>query len=526
MTEKIAGVNRSARVACVQLDSRIPDFCRHVIMPRYGLPVIGALLQKEGYEVKVFVEHVAPPDLEWVASADVILLSALTGAANVTYALVDWLRERTPAPIVMGGEHASSFAEDALDHVDYVVRREGDRIILDLVRGLTTGRPVQGLPGLSYVRDGRKVHNPPGDVPDNIDVSHDLSVIHGYPKEDGWALLFKRRKVKIICVQSTRGCPYSCDFCVTPRLFGYSYRYRDVEVVVDDILRKLPYGREFLFVDNLFAINKPRTHHLLDRMIEAGIGRRAIFTCFCRVEIGRDPEMLAKMHAAGVRTICLGLESIDNATLSGIHKRQKVTDMIEAIAAIRRAGIRASGSFIAGSEGDTRESLLATTDFAIEHGLTSFYYISLWYYPDDPRSPIELQRQIMPSFDYCTGHFVTHFPARMKPSTLQRTIVDAQRRFWSLKRAAGCALRGDLATAVHLAGHRYALREVERHQLEYAAYLEGIEQGYYDEHENLIPERIARREPDPIVRRNAAAGVVRLDTLRHVEHAAGVACGN
>jgi hypothetical protein len=124
------------------------------------------------------------------------------------------------------------------------------------------------------------------------------------------------------------------------------------------------------------------------------------------------------------------------------------------------------------------------------------------------------ERLIMPSFDYCTGHFVTHFPQRMKPSTLQRTLVDAQRRFWSLRRAAGLAAHGDLAGAAHIAAHRWAFRPVEERQLAYAEQLEKIEAGYYGTDGLLALERVARRPLDEIVRRTAASGVVALDTLR------------
>ena len=509
-----SGSSRFRRIACVQLEARFPDFCHRVISPRYGLPVIGALLESEGYEVKVFIEHVAAPDRDWILSADVILMSALTGAATRTYEFVDWLKARTAAPIILGGEHASSFANDSLEWVDFVVRREGDAIILDLLRALETGGSLEQIPGLSYELDGQVVHNESADVPENINVPHDLEIIHGYPKEDGLRLLLKRGMKKVICVQATRGCPYRCSFCVAPRLFGYSYRHREVEAIIDDIRRKLPYGRDFLFVDNLFALDEKKTDLLLDRMIEEGFGQRARFTIFCRVEISEKPELLAKMHRAGVRTICLGLESINDVALAGINKQQKLSDMVAAIGAISTVGIRPSGSFIAGNEGDTRKSLLDTVRFAIEANLSSFYFISLWFYPGDPRSPLIPQRQIIPSFDYCTGHFVTHFPTDMKPSTLQRTIVDAQRIFWDNKRALRSLVRGKFAKAIHLAGHRFAFERVEKHQLAHVQYLESIEQGYYDSDEKLIMRRILQRQPDPIVRRAATAGEVELDSRK------------
>ncbi len=168
------------RVACVQQESRLPDFCNMVIMPRYGLPVIGALLDQAGYEVKVFIEHVAPPDRDWILGADALLLSCLTGAASRTYEFANWVRARKQMPIVLGGEHGSSFPDEALEWVDYVIRGEGDESIMELFKALEEELPVNKISGLCYWHDGTKIYNPMKEAPANIDVVHDLSLIHGY----------------------------------------------------------------------------------------------------------------------------------------------------------------------------------------------------------------------------------------------------------------------------------------------------------------------------------------------------------
>jgi radical SAM superfamily enzyme YgiQ (UPF0313 family) len=76
-------------------------------MPRYGLPVIGAVLDQAGYEVKIFVEHIAEPDMNWILSADVLLVSAFTGAANKTRDFLQSIRKIRNVPIVLGGKHGS-----------------------------------------------------------------------------------------------------------------------------------------------------------------------------------------------------------------------------------------------------------------------------------------------------------------------------------------------------------------------------------------------------------------------------------
>lgn len=504
--------NKIKRIACVQLEPKLPDFCKHVIMPRYGLPVIGSLLKQAGYEVKVFIEHVAPPDMDWVLSSDVLLLSSFTGAANRTCEFVERVRSKRSIPVILGGEHASSFAEESLDWADFVLRGEGDQSILDLLNALGKDLPLNNISGLSYKQGNNIIHNPMTKVPENIDVVHDLGIIHYYPKEYGFRLLLKRRKAKIICVQATRGCPFGCSFCVAPRLFNYTYRLRDIEAIIEDIRIKLPYGRDFLFTDNIFALNIKKVNILLDRMIEEGFGKAAEFTSFCRIEISKEPETLKKMYRAGFRYICLGLESIDDRALKDINKRQTRSDMITAIRKINDAGIKVSSSFIAGNDTDTPGTLSKIVDFAIENKLDSLHFISLWYYPGDPRCPMPLERIIIPNFDFCTGSFVTHFPMRIKPSMLQRSLVAAQRKFWSIKRALKSALRFNFRHALHLITHRYAYVLVEKEQLRYAKYLETIEDGYYDQNQCLRLDRIAGRPIDPLVARAAKAGNIKLDS--------------
>ncbi len=509
--------NHYKKIACVQYESKMPDFCNMVIMPRYGLPVIGSILDQAGYEVKVFIEHIAEPDKDWIVHADVLLVSSFTGAANRAFEFVDWIRgQKSTMPIILGGEHGSSFAEESLDRVDYVIRGEGDSSILELLQALKKDLPLQNISGLSYRSNGNIQHNPISKAPENIHVVHDLSLIHEYPVEDGFRLFLKRRRVKLICVQATRGCPFRCNFCVAPRLFGYSYRHRNVDAIIEDIRTKLRYGRRFLFTDNLFAIDRKKTNILLDRMIAEGFGETTQFTSFCRVDIYKSPDILDKMYRAGFRYICLGLESIDDEVLHNIDKRQTRQTIIQAVSIIREAGIHVSSSFIAGNEHDTAETPLKIVDFAIEHDINSLHFISLWYYPGDPDCPFPLERMIIPSFDYCTGSFVTHFPMRMRPSTLQRSIVKAQRRFWSLGRAAKCLVSGNLKRALHLASHRYAYTPVEEKQLEYANHLETIEHGYYDSHESLRLDRISTRPLNPIVARASETGLVKFDSVNKI----------
>ena len=77
--------------------------------------------------MRIFVEDVADIDYRDVLSADLVGISTITSTANRAYAMADAIREYG-IPVVMGGPHVTFLADEALDHCDYVIRGEGERI--------------------------------------------------------------------------------------------------------------------------------------------------------------------------------------------------------------------------------------------------------------------------------------------------------------------------------------------------------------------------------------------------------------
>jgi len=89
------------KVTFIELDSAYNDFSTPTIMPRtYGMVVIATLIRNLGYDVKVYCEHIAPVDMERVRESDLICFSGLTGAANKTFALADFIKSNYDVPMV------------------------------------------------------------------------------------------------------------------------------------------------------------------------------------------------------------------------------------------------------------------------------------------------------------------------------------------------------------------------------------------------------------------------------------------
>ena len=102
------------KITCIQLGGEFPDLCSRLVMPDYGLPLIGTILSEAGYDVTVYIEHIKPPEWDRIAKSDLICFSTLNGAAGKTYRLAKEIRSRLGIPTIIGGVHASYFPESCL----------------------------------------------------------------------------------------------------------------------------------------------------------------------------------------------------------------------------------------------------------------------------------------------------------------------------------------------------------------------------------------------------------------------------
>jgi anaerobic magnesium-protoporphyrin IX monomethyl ester cyclase len=487
------------RITCIQFDGEFPDFCYRLVMPDYGLPVIGTILAEAGYDVRVYVEHVKPPEWARIAESDLVCFSCLNAGADKVYRLAREIRMRLGIPTVIGGTHATYFPESCLQHCDYVVLGEGDETIVELVDSLHRGGDVGKIAGVAY-RVGDRVHRtPPRPGPARFDTIPNFDLIAGYRRLRPWDVVL-RRKTPILTIQSSRGCPYRCTFCIVNTMFPDGYRKRDVESVIRDLRDKRRYGRNVLFVDNEFSVRRGHTKQLLRRIIAERLDLDMVV--FARVEIAKDDELLFLMRQAGISYIYQGYESIQPETLTAYDKQQTLEQIVAAIEKLHRYGFGLLGSFVLGADTDTLETIHGTVRFALDQKLANAYFWPIWgHFPEERTGHVTITpwwRSIFRGWAYCDGHYVTHFPLRMPPSVLQRALIDAYRTIYSFQQVVRALRRGRHTDARWKLLHRYLWRAIEPGAQAYVGFLEEIEDGLYDGdgrlREDVLVERV-RKDP-------------------------------
>jgi radical SAM superfamily enzyme YgiQ (UPF0313 family) len=397
-------------------------------LPRLGLPLLGALLERElGIRPVVYFQEVGNVDFNELAQCDLVGISTITTTAPEAYAMLNKVKQLGDMPVVMGGPHVTFLPQEALEKgADFVVRGEGENAFLKLVRKLRDGESdFESIPNLSY-RDGERFfHNPSSKQPIHLDDLPwpDLTLIKNF------------EKLRIMPIMTSRGCPYNCKFCSVTKMFGRRYRFRETSSVLDELEllhKRNPRASIFFYDDNFTALPK-RTKELLQGMIDRGIKVR--WTAQARVDVVKDEELLDLMVRSGCYFLYLGLESINPATLESYRKQQTVQDIADAVRILHQRRIRVHGMFVLGSDDDDLETIRETVKFARGMKIDTVQFLVLTPLPgtETYQELREQGRILVEDWSKYSGHHVVYKPLKMTPYQLQKEgSIGSMRRFYSI----------------------------------------------------------------------------------------------
>src|SRR5688500_19026414 len=312
-----------------------------------------------------------------IDNSDAIALRHYTPEARD---ILQSLRRSSPRAKIIAGGAAFGVAPEALFRdlgVDYAVAGDGERASVALVDAMTSGAPVESLPGLVRDKDGRVAFTPPGE-------EADLDSLPS-PSLHRWIDLARyQRHGATIPIQTKRGCVYRCVYCTYRNVEGFGYRTRSPDLVAEEIsdLNRLAGVRHFDFVDSTF--NSPPGHAI--EVCEAIIRRRM------RVHLDTtnftpataSNELLGAMRRAGFRTLGITAESASDSVLERLEKGFDAAKVREVADRVERAGIRTLWIFLIGGPGEDASTLEDTLRFAawrLRRGDAVYATVGLRIYP-------------------------------------------------------------------------------------------------------------------------------------------------
>lgn len=182
-------------------------------------------------------------------------------------------------------------------------------------------------------------------------------------------------------VQFSSGCPYLCEFCDIPELYGRNPRLktprqltRELDVMIAEFKPRAVY-----FVDDNFIGNRRATRALLEELVRWQQERNypVMFSCEATLNLAQELEVLELMREAGFVTVFFGIESPEEATLKHMHKEQNLRlPIVEAVHTANRYGLEAWGGIIFGFDTDTLQTGERMAEF-IEKAQVPFFTINI-----------------------------------------------------------------------------------------------------------------------------------------------------
>jgi B12-binding domain/radical SAM domain protein len=297
----------------------------------------------------------------------------------------------TDSIFIAGGPHPSGCPEETLEYFDYVVIGEGEETLPELVRVLKERGDPGEVKGIAYrnTDTGRITRTPE---------RHHVS-LDSYP-------CFDPKKLRAP-IEISRGCPWGCKYCQTPRLFGREVRHRSI----DSILNNAQHYDDLRFIaSNAFAYGSDGIHPRFDKVEKLlstlhKLPDKKIFFGTFPSEV--RPEFVTEESVELVRKYCandslsLGAQSGSDRILREIRRGHTVEDSISAVECCLENEIVPAVDFIFGLPTETEE---------------------------DQEKSLELVRWICKKGGTVRAHYMAPLPGTPYASTVPSEVSDRVRR--------------------------------------------------------------------------------------------------
>jgi hopanoid C-2 methylase len=332
-------------------------------MPPQGILLIAALLPRE-WEIKFVDENVRPvrsDELDW---ADVVFLSGM----HVQRARINELNQRAHRSgklTVLGGPSVSA-APEFYPEVDVLHCGEVGEATLTLFEHLDNTVDREAKQRVFRAGERLPLNEFPSPAYERLQADHYL----------------------MGSIQFSSGCPFTCEFCDIPGLYGRKPRAKMPAQVIDELDRLWGAGMQAIyFVDDNFIANPNAALELLPHLVDwqKRHGHPLRLSCEATLNISIYPKILELMRQAGFITVFCGTETPEPAALRAMKKTQNLRrPILESIQTLNSYGLEVVSGIILGLDTDTPETPGAILDFARESQIPLMTVNLLYALPKTP----------------------------------------------------------------------------------------------------------------------------------------------
>ncbi len=305
-----------------------------------GLLTVASLLPSDWNKklVDINVNPLTDDDVLW---ADLVMISAMSVHVAFIKDITDKCK-RLGRTTVAGGP-LFAHEHEKFPEIDHFVLNEAELTLQPFIDDYLAGKPKRIYKSAQFA----DMHKSPAPM---------------------WELL-KQSDYAYAEVQYSRGCPYMCDFCDVTNLFGRRPRTKTVKQVITELDVLMARGAEeniFFADDNLIGNKRLLKDELLPALIEWRDKNKYApsFSTQLTINLADDEELMQMLLEAGFRQVFIGVESVDQATLEAMRKKQNMKrNILEDLKKIQRKGFFAFTGYIVGLDTDTENVFDEQADF-------------------------------------------------------------------------------------------------------------------------------------------------------------------
>ena len=344
--------------------------------------------------------------IDYSAPTDLVAISIETFTARRGYQIAAEYRKRG-IPVVIGGYHATLCPEETQQYADTVCIGEAESVwnkILEDFRGNRLQKTY------SVPRSSELVH-----------IAPDRNIFLG------------KNYFKIALVETSRGCPFKCNFCSITAFYDGTYRRRPIMEIVEEI--KNLKEKVIFFVDDNIIGNREDAKQLFQSLKPLNIK----WISQASLNVVRDESLLDLMVQSGCTGLLIGFESLSAENLEFMIKSaNKQVDFGPAIETLRKHGIPLYGTFMFGLVGDSPKLFEETLAFAIQHKLYLTAFNHIVPFPGTPLYRVfEAERRLLYDRWWLNSSYrfgqVPFYPLSMSPTQLEFYCKKVRRDFYKLR---------------------------------------------------------------------------------------------
>ena len=359
-------------------------------------------LTPKNWDIEIINEYTT--DVPFYQHYDLVGITASTIHSQRGFEIAREFRSHG-VKVVMGGFHPTLFTDEVQQHCDAVVVGEAEMVWEQVLDDAINDRLLPRY---------------------QADDFHDLKGLP-LPRFD---LIDKKKYMNdIMPVESTRGCPFNCDFCSVTQFYGRRYRHRPIHDVIRDV--KATGSIFFNFVDDNIAGKMVYA----EQLFEAIVPLKVFWMSQASIGLADDERILALSARSGFRYVIIGIETLDESNLEAVGKRKvnRVEEYVAKTKLFKKYGISVAANMMFGFDNDTKETFEKTYHFLIENRFMPNPYI-LTPYPGTRMFDQMRDAGRLLHHDYWkyTSYQTVFKPAHMSPDKLDELFQDFYKRVYSV----------------------------------------------------------------------------------------------